>query len=97
MLPGEAHDNERQSSHAIKGPLSKAEVVDQCVNIGWDDVKNGQNTLKGREKFQILEFCVSTYWVSCVLLLQMTIKYQLHIYIKLNIEESTCIMWLYSM
>lgn len=54
VLPGEAHDDERQGSHAVKRPLSKAEVVDQCVNVGWDDVKNSHNALKWRQKFHIL-------------------------------------------
>lgn len=54
MLPGEAHDDEGQGSHAVKRPLSEAEVVDQCVNVSWDDVKNSHNALKWRQKFHIL-------------------------------------------
>lgn len=70
VLPGEAHDDERESSHAVKCPLSEAEVVNQCVNIGWDDVTNRHNALKERQKLQ-LEFCVSLsalstffYWLK---------------------------------
>lgn len=59
VLSGEAHDDKRQSSHAVKRPLSKAEVVDQCVDVCWDDVKNSHNALKWRHKFHIFGF------VSC--------------------------------
>lgn len=52
VLPCETHDNERQGSHAVKCPLSKAEVVNQCVNISWDDVKNSHNALKGDKSFR---------------------------------------------
>lgn len=50
FLPGEAHDYDSQYCQAIKSPLSKAEVVNEAVDVCWNNVTNSQKTLKERGK-----------------------------------------------
>lgn len=49
LLPSEAHDYESQCWQTIKHPLNKAEVVNQCADVWWDNEANSQKTLKQRE------------------------------------------------
>jgi len=46
LLPGEAHDDESQRRQAVKHPLSKAEVVNEGVDVWWESVEKSQKTLK---------------------------------------------------
>lgn len=50
FLPGEAHDYDSQYCQTIKSPLTKAEVVNEAVDVCWDNVANSQKTLKERRK-----------------------------------------------
>lgn len=42
----EAHDDEREGSKPVESPLSKAEVVNERVDVCWNDVADTQNCLK---------------------------------------------------
>lgn len=46
LLLCETHDYETERCHTIEHPLSKAEVVNEGVYVGWHNVDNSQKTLK---------------------------------------------------
>lgn len=49
LLSGETHDYYSQRCQTIKRPMRKAEVVNEGVDVCWDNVENSQRTLKQTE------------------------------------------------